>query len=70
METAEQIVRIVEIYGWIGLAVAFVFLAIGIDRIDASAHRAFVFRTLLIPGIVVLWPLVIGRWLALELKRS
>ncbi len=70
METAELIVRIIEIYGWIGLAVAALFLIIGIDRIDPDARRAFVFRPLLIPGVVVLWPLVIGRCLMLEFKRS
>lgn len=69
METAELIVRIVEIYAWIGLGVAALFLVVGIDRIDPSARRAYVFRTLLIPGVVVLWPLVTVRWLVLETKR-
>lgn len=66
MTTAEHIVRGAEVYGAIGLMIAMAFLLWGIDRIDPSAHRAYVFRPLLIPGIVLLWPLVVWRWLHLE----
>ncbi|MGP1396261.1 MAG: hypothetical protein ACTS3R_12185 [Inquilinaceae bacterium] len=65
METAQFIVDATRVYGFIGLAVAVVFLGYGIDRIDPSAIRAYPFRVLLIPGIVVLWPLVLARWLVL-----
>lgn len=66
METAGLIVEILKVYFWIGLGVAALFLIIGIDRIDRGANGAYVFRALLIPGVVVLWPLVLVRWLALE----
>ena len=66
MAAAEIIVRIVEIYGFAGMAVAALFLTIGIDRVDASARRSYMFRPLIVPGVVVLWPLVLVRWLALE----
>lgn len=55
-----------EIYGWIGAAVAVLFLFVGIDRVDPSARGSYAFRPLLIPGIVVLWPLVLFRWIRLE----
>ncbi len=55
-----------EIYGWIGAAVAALFLLVGIDRVDPSARSSYAFRPLLIPGIVVLWPLVLLRWIRLE----
>ncbi|WP_159952999.1 hypothetical protein [Rhizobium sp. 18065] len=45
-----------------GLIVAVAFLAIGIDRIDHAAVGAYAFRPLLIPGILLLWPLVVWRW--------
>ena len=55
-----------EIYGWIGAATAVVFLLYGIDRIDPSARGSYAFRPILVPGIIVAWPLVLYRWASLE----
>ena len=66
---AETIVQLATLYGLAGLAVALVFLVWGIDRIDPSAHDAHAFRPLLIPGIVLLWPIVVVRWTMLERRR-
>lgn len=70
MEAAVLIVNLVKIYASIGAIVAAVFLVFGIDRIDPAAHGAYAFRPLLIPGIVILWPFALWRWLALERHRS
>lgn len=48
-----------------GMAVGLAFLIFGIDRIDPSARGAYAFRPLLLPGLALLWPLVLIRWLAL-----
>ena len=45
-----------------GGAVAVAFLLVGLDRIDASARGAHAFRPLLVPGLVLLWPLVLVEW--------
>jgi hypothetical protein len=66
VSAAWTIVAAVEVYGWIGAAVAAAFLLVGIDRIDESARGSYMFRPLIAPGVVVLWPLVLWRWLALE----
>jgi len=67
VETAAVlIVNLVKIYGAIGLLVAVVFLIFAIDRIDHTAHGAYAFRPMLVPGIILLWPLVLWRWRALE----
>ena len=66
---AETIVQLATLYGLAGLAVALVFLVWGIDRIDPSAQGAHAFRPLLIPGIVLLWPIVVVRWAMLERRR-
>ena len=66
MTTAELIVAGVEGYGWIGIAVAAVFLLFGVDRVEPGARGSFMFRPLIAPGVVVLWPLVLWRWVALE----
>lgn len=49
-----------------GLVVALAFLLFGFERVDPAAHDAYLVRPLLIPGLVLLWPLVIGRWIALS----
>lgn len=62
METAQTLLMVGQIYVWIGLAVAVVFLAWGLDRIDAKGHGAWMFRPLLVPGVILIWPLVLWRW--------
>lgn len=66
MLIAEFLVSLATGYAAVGLVVAVAFLVVGIDRIDPNARGVYVFRPLLVPGIVVLWPLVISRWAALE----
>ncbi|MEM9321119.1 MAG: hypothetical protein AAGA70_19255 [Pseudomonadota bacterium] len=64
------VLTLVEIWLWIGAAVAAAFLFVGIDRIDEDARGAYVFRPLLVPGILLIWPLVLWRWWVLETGRD
>lgn len=52
-------------YLYIGAAIAIVFLLFGLGRIDENAQDAWIFRPLLIPGVLLIWPLVIWRWIVL-----
>lgn len=70
METATTVLMLVQLWAWAGLAVAAVFLTIGIDRVEPNSRTSFVFRPLLIPGVVILWPLVLWRWFVLETGRD
>ena len=70
METAASILSFAEAWLWLGAAVAAVFLTIGIDRIDENARGAFIFRPLLFPAILLIWPLVLWRWAILETGRD
>lgn len=70
METAELIVAFGEVYLGLGGIVAVAFLAIGLDRVDPSSEGAYAFRPLLVPGLCLIWPIVIWRWLALERARN
>ena len=63
---ASLIVRVVEAYLALGGVAALAFLAIGLDRVDPGARGAFAFRPLLLPGLLLLWPLVLWRWRALS----
>src|SRR5438045_2004165 len=60
---AHVIVFLAEIYAALGAVIAAWFLLAAIDRIDPAARDAFAFRPLLIPGLVLLWPLVLRRYL-------
>ncbi|WP_298837081.1 hypothetical protein [uncultured Roseobacter sp.] len=70
MNEAEAILMGLRIWAMIGAAVAAVFLTIGMDRIDEDAQGAYVFRPLLIPGVMVIWPLVLWRWYVWETGRE
>ena len=66
MVVAESIILIAQIYCVIGLVVALAFITIGLGRIELAARGAFLFRLQIIPGLILLWPIVIVRWVALE----
>jgi uncharacterized membrane protein len=70
MDVAQALVMGVQVWGIIGALVALVFLTIGIDRIDEDARGAYVFRPLLIPGVLLIWPLVLWRWWQIETERE
>lgn len=70
METAASMIAFAEGWIWIGAAVAVLFLTIGIDRIDENARGAYVFRVLLLPAILLIWPLVLWRWAILETGKD
>lgn len=55
------IIAIATWYLYAGAAVAAVFIVFGIGRLDENAEGAWVFRPLLIPGVLLIWPLVIWR---------
>ena len=70
MTAAALILDAVLLWGVVGALVALVFVTVGVDRIDADARGAYVFRLLIVPGVVLLWPLVLWRWWILETGRD
>jgi hypothetical protein len=63
MEAATILVALGQAWLLAGLGVGVAFLLFGLDRVDAAARGAYGFRPLLLPGLVLLWPLVVWRWL-------
>lgn len=61
---------IIYAYGAIGAAVALAFLLWGIERVDEAAKGAWLVRPQLAPGVVLLWPVVLARWIVLERRRA
>lgn len=60
MQTAGAIIALAEIWLWIGAACA-AAVVVGLGRFEPAARGAWVFRPLLIPGLMLLWPLVLWR---------
>jgi heme/copper-type cytochrome/quinol oxidase subunit 2 len=52
-------------YLYVGAAVAAAMILFGIGRLDENAQGAWIFRPLLIPGFMLIWPLVIWRSIVL-----
>ncbi|WP_431305599.1 hypothetical protein [Sediminicoccus sp. BL-A-41-H5] len=61
-EAARVLLGLLADYGAGGLAVAVAFLAGAIERAAPAARGAHAFRPLLLPGLILLWPLVLWRW--------
>ncbi|MEX0311978.1 MAG: hypothetical protein AB3N17_17215 [Tateyamaria sp.] len=70
MDVAQALVMAMQTWGIIGALVALVFLTVGIDRIDEDARGAYIFRPLLIPGVLLIWPLILWRWWQVETERA
>jgi hypothetical protein len=59
---AHFVVEAALLYAAIGVGVGVAFLTFGIARVDPAAAGALAFRPLLLPGLALLWPLVLWRW--------
>lgn len=66
---AETVILYVQHYATVGVVVAAAFLIIGVGRVSPEARGSYLFRLLVLPGIIGLWPLVVWRWFALERER-
>jgi hypothetical protein len=60
---AEAVLGVAAAYLAAGLLVGVGFLLFGLARRDPAAVGAYAFRPLLLPGLVLLWPLVLWRWM-------
>jgi hypothetical protein len=56
-----DIIVAAQLYGAIGAVVAAWYLLVRIEHDDPMARGAYGFRPLLVPGLVMLWPLVLWR---------
>ena len=66
---AVPIQMILFVWAMVGLVVAAGFLLIGVDRVDPAAHGAWSFRIAILPGVVLLWPVVVFRWMILSARN-
>ena len=61
---AEIFATAIGIYLAVGLLVGIAFAFVGAKKIDPNAADGSIgFRLIIIPGAILLWPLVLKRWL-------
>lgn len=65
-EMAADLIWLAQVYLGLGAVSALAFLGFGIDRIDENARGVWIFRPFLIPGVLLIWPLVLLRWWQME----
>ena len=54
---------IVVLYVAVGLVCGLAFVFVGVNRVDPIAHDSpMVFRVIILPGCVGLWPVVLWKW--------
>lgn len=63
---AADLIWLAQVYLGLGAVAALAFLGFGIGRIDENARGVWVFRPFLVPGVLLIWPLVLVRWWQLE----
>ncbi len=62
MTTAQMLLLLMQAWCGVGAVIGAAFLLLGLDRVDPAARGAVGFRPLLLPGLVLLWPVVLWRW--------
>ena len=67
---ASTVILIVQIYLGFGLLTALLFFLFGMERVEPNTRGSFAFRPLLVPGLCLLWPLVLWRWYVLAKNRE
>ncbi|MCY3965154.1 MAG: hypothetical protein OXG83_08950 [Acidobacteria bacterium] len=71
VRAAEVVVLLCTVYIACGLVFAPFFAWRGVGRVDPSARSAGLgFRLIIVPGVAVLWPVLLRRWLAGRLPPS
>ncbi|MEQ1863977.1 MAG: hypothetical protein ABL996_04920 [Micropepsaceae bacterium] len=64
IETVETILNGAALYAAAGGVFALGFLILGLTRVDHGASGAgILFRLLIIPGLIALWPIILVRWI-------
>ena len=61
---------LIALYLFLGFIFAIAFLIKGIDLVDEVAHGStFGFKLIIIPGVIVFWPVLMKKWLIAKNKK-
>lgn len=71
MLISQLILLIVAVYIAIGACIAVPFVLTGVSTVDHAARGApWLFRVLILPGSIALWPVVLAKWRAARLQQG
>jgi len=61
---------LIALYLFLGFIFVIAFLIKGIDLVDEGAHGStFGFKLIIIPGVIVFWPVLMKKWLIAKNKK-
>lgn len=67
----EILLLAIAFYLLAGFIFAIAFIVKGVDVIDEGAHgSSFGFRLIIVPGVIVFWPLLLKKWLKAKKKKD
>jgi len=59
------------VYLSLGVVFALAFVLLGVEKVDATAHASTPgFRLIIIPGAILLWPVLLRKWLKAVKKEA
>lgn len=64
------LLMIIVAYLICGFVFAVFFISKGIYKVDEGAHGGSIgFRIIIIPGIIVFWPVLLKKWIAVSKQK-
>ena len=67
----EIILLIVAVYLLLGVLFVVPFLVKGLTKVDTGAHGGTIgFKIIIIPGVIVFWPVLLSKWLKVNKKKT
>jgi hypothetical protein len=71
IEIAQGLLIAISAYLGLGVGFAFPFVTIGLVHLDsAAAGMPWTARILLLPGAILLWPVLLTKWLKAEQRPA
>lgn len=71
MWMAQLILIVAGIYGSLGLLFGLWFVSMGMVRLDHAAQGSpWTFRLMIFPGVMLLWPVLLGKCLRVGAKQQ
>ena len=67
----ETLLIIAAVYLAVGVLFVIPFLIKGLNKVDEGAHGSTIgFKIIIIPGVIVLWPVLLSKWMKSNLNHE
>ena len=66
----EVVLIVILIYLLLGVLFVIPFLLKGLTKVDEGAHGGSIgFRIIIMPGVIVFWPVLLSKWMKSNKKK-